>query len=105
MVLNVGDYIIMAITSHTGKDQFEIGIIREVDRYQSRPKIVRFGSINLISDLNNKILKTEWDLQSIKREKRIVKLTLGQDFTRNIMYYVDPEMNSELHEAIHQIAP
>jgi len=105
MILNTEDYIIMSTTSHTGEEHFEIGIIKEIDRFQSRPKVLRFGSINLDTNFKSKVLKTRWDLTSVQITKRIAKLTLNQDYTRNIVYFIDPINDRALFEIILQISP
>lgn len=83
---------------------FDVCIVLDVGRYQTRPKLQRICSINPVFQKGNKFKIADFDLHSIKidRRKAIMDLALQAGTTR-VIYIIDPELNPALHEAIYKI--
>jgi HD-GYP domain-containing protein (c-di-GMP phosphodiesterase class II) len=98
MVLKLGDFVIIALETSSGNPYFELCKIIEITRLQSRPSVVRIGSVNLKIDKEPKLTLNGFDHKSITLDKRNAKYHLENDLTRRMIYVVDKDINPELFE-------
>lgn len=103
-IVNFGDFVITASVDSERRAHFDICIVLDVGRYQTRPKLQRICSINPVFQKGNKFKIADFDLHSIKidRRKAIMDLAL-QAGTSRVIYIIDPELNPALHEAVYKI--
>ncbi len=95
MVLNQGDYILVAEQGfQSDKPHFELCQIREVDRYQSKPEIVRLGFCVPSATSSPRLGITGIKENSFKSDPRKAKYTMINDDTRRIIYIFDKDLDS-----------
>ncbi|MDH5656066.1 MAG: hypothetical protein OEZ34_09175, partial [Spirochaetia bacterium] len=99
-IINEGDFVITNIKDSEGKNFFEAGIISKSDRYQSRPQIDRFASIEPIFQKHPLMHIEGFNLETLKLDPRSAHFDLRKDDSRHIAYLVDKFENEELYKQL-----
>lgn len=99
-ILNEGDFIVLAAKSPDGKSHFEVCRIVRSDRYQSKPEVARFGTIQPIFDKVPKLRLTGFQIDTMKDDPRRAKYDLVRDDSRQIVYAIDPLYDTELYDRV-----
>lgn len=101
-VIKNGDLLILALTMNSGQTYFEVAKVLEVGRYQSRAHVQRLGVLHMATRYENGIYSSAYMTDTFRPDPRRIKINLGQDFLRRIIYIVDPVIDPQLHERLMQ---
>lgn len=100
-VINPGDLVITASWDSEKKIHFEICLIKDIDRFQTRPLLERVGSIAPMILKENKFIIKDFDMNTFKLDRRRATYNLMNSVDpRRVIYLIDPELNPKLHEGI-----
>lgn len=99
-ILRKDDLLIVALQMASGQTYFEVVRILEVGRYQSRAEVQRLGVVNMTAQRSNGILFPLFQVDSFREDPRRIRIHLGQDFLRRIVFIIDPIIDPIMHEKI-----
>ena len=99
MIINRNDFVIMAVESSKGV-VFDVGKVVDINRFQSRPVVERIASIDLFYTYDYKLGIQKPDWRHVRGEKRFSTCNLDQDFSRRIVYVIDPGEDTDLYNFI-----
>lgn len=88
-IIAQGDLVIVEAASYKGESSYEICMVMESSRFQSRPKIKRFATIYPEIEKKPKVRFGDFKLDSITPDKRHVDIDLSRDNSREIVYIID----------------
>ena len=105
-IINAGDFIITASVDSEKQVHFDICIVVEVDRYQTRPKLQRLCTIKPIFKKANKYRIADFDLTQIRmdRRKAIIDLSSHAAGSTRVIYIIDRELNERLFDAVYKLS-
>lgn len=98
-IIRTGDIIIVAASSYSSESSYEICMVMQSTRYQSRPHIKRFATVFPEILTQPKTSFGNFKLETIKPDKRHVDIDLNRDNSRMIVFVVDPLYNPLLYKA------
>jgi len=101
-ILNRGDYVITVHSDSEKKVHFEICIIVSINRSQTRPMLERIGTIQPIFSNVKKLEIKDFNISTIKLDRRRAHYNLETGDPRRIVFIIDPELNSALFEEVDQ---
>ncbi|MBE7412593.1 MAG: c-di-GMP phosphodiesterase [Leptospiraceae bacterium] len=101
-ILNRGDYVITAHSDSGKKVHFEICIIVSINRSQTRPMLERIGTIQPIFSNVKKLEIKDFNLTTMKLDRRKARYNLESGDPRRIVFIVDPGLNPILFDEIDQ---
>lgn len=103
-IINYGDFVITASVDSEKRAHFDICLVLDVGRYQTRPKLQRICTIKPIFKKENKFKIADFDLSQIRpdRRKAIMDLSQHSGSTR-VIYVIDEELNPSLYEAVYKM--
>ena len=99
-VIKNDDLLILAMTMQSGQTYFEVVRVVEVGRYQSRAAVQRMGVLHMETSTVDGVKKIVFQPETFRADPRRIRISLGQDFLRRIIYVLDPEIDAELHDKI-----
>jgi hypothetical protein len=99
-VIKNDDLLILAMTMQSGQTYFEVVRVVEVGRYQSRATVQRLGVLHMETLTVDGVKKIVFQPETFRADPRKIRISLGQDFLRRIIYVLDPEIDAELHDKI-----
>jgi len=98
-IIQSGDIIITEASSFDGGKNYEICMVMESSRFQSRPVIKRFATLSPHIKTRPKTAFADFNLLSIEPDKRHADIDLNRDNSRFIAYVIDPEYDPALFKA------
>ncbi|EMJ98227.1 hypothetical protein [Leptospira alstonii] len=102
-VLNPGDYVIVVSMDSQRKVHFEICVIKEIFRHQTRPLLERIGTIRPVITNKGKIKIEGYDPHSFRQDRRKAVFDLNNSMDpRRVIYVIDPELEPNLYEKVDQ---
>ncbi|MDF3821672.1 c-di-GMP phosphodiesterase [Leptospira sp. 96542] len=103
-IINYGDFVITASVDSEKQAHFDICIVLDVGRYQTRPKLQRICTIKPNFKKTNKFKIANFDLTQIRpdRRKAIMDLSQNSGSTR-VVYIIDQELDPALFDAVYKI--
>lgn len=99
-IMRPGDYIIVSNTTASRKVFFELCRIDTIGRYQSRPYIVRIGSVDMEQQSDPKLRLEGLKISSLRKDPRKAHYDLSNDDSKNIIYTIDPDYDKQLYHEI-----
>ena len=96
-ILDDGSFIVLHSPGSDGKARFEICVITNSTRQQSRPGVDRLAAIHPIIRNEPKFRFATFDLRSIVPDPRNAHYELGNDSSRRIVYVIDREQDRQLY--------
>lgn len=99
-----GDFLILAAHTQQGKTYFEVAIVTNIDRYQSRPGITRMAFIKPYVAKEPKIKFFGFDPGHLQLDPRFAHYEMKNDDTRHIVYIIDKELDEDLFVEVRKIA-
>lgn len=102
-VIKERDLVILAARSSKGETYFEAAMVNEVDRYQSKPDVLRLGYIKPSYQKEPKFRFMKFSVDSLTVDNRKAQYFLKKDDTRRIVYILDPEQDAELYEKLTEL--
>ncbi len=105
-IINPGDFIITASIDSEKQVHFDICVVVEVDRYQTRPKLQRICTIKPIFKKANKYRIADFDLTQIRmdRRKAIIDLSSHAAGSTRVIYIIDRELNERLFDTVFKLS-
>lgn len=105
-IINAGDFIITASVDSEKQVHFDICVVIEVDRYQTRPKLQRICTIKPIFKKANKYRISDFDLTQIRmdRRKAMIDLSSHAAGSTRVIYIIDRDLNERLFDAVHKLS-
>lgn len=103
-ILKEGDFIILSSRNRAGKTYFEVCVITNSSRYQSRPGVDRLGTILPAVQRTPKFRFMTFQVDTLKPDPRYAHYELSGDDTRHITYAIDAVYDPELYEAVAKLA-
>ncbi|MBN2435844.1 MAG: hypothetical protein JXK07_11325 [Spirochaetes bacterium] len=98
-IIKSGDIIITETASFDGGKNYEICMVMESSRFQSRPVIKRFATLSPRIKTNPKTAFDDFNLLSIEPDKRHADIDLNRDNSRFIAYIIDSDHDPALFKA------
>ncbi len=98
-IIRTGDIIIVESSSYSSESSYEICMVMQSSRLQSRPMVKRFATIFPEIITHPKTQFGNFKLESIKPDKRHADIDLSRDNSRMIVFIVDPDYNPLLYSA------
>ncbi|WP_210416280.1 HD domain-containing phosphohydrolase [Leptospira idonii] len=104
-IINTGDFIITASVDSERHVHFDICVVLEIDRFQTRPKLQRICTIKPIFKKGNKYRIADFDLNEVRidRRKAFIDLAHSTGATR-VIYIIDRELNTTLYDAVYKMS-
>jgi len=99
-IIKDGDLLVLALSMTSGQTYFEVVRVLEVGRYQSRGMVQRLGVFHMTSVIQEGVHHGVFQVESFRPDPRKIRINLGQDFLRRIIYIIDPIIDPELFEKI-----
>ncbi len=100
LILNVGDHIVVTSVDNEGKIFFELCQIERIGRHQSRPMVVRLGTLEPMIQNEPKLKIMGFDLENIKKDRRKALFDLNKDESRHLSFVFDQEITPEQCEGL-----
>ena len=95
-VINKTDLLIVSLNMQSGKSYFEVCKVIDVGRFQSRPIVERIGMIDMMTTITDGMVHGVFLPETFKADPRKIKINLGQDHLRRIIYILNNKLNPEL---------
>ena len=99
-IIKIGDLLILALTMASGQTYFEIVRVIEIGRYQSRGLVQRLGVLHMATVNSDGVNQGVFQVDSFRPDPRRIRINLGQDFLRRIIYIIDQTVDPQLFEKI-----
>lgn len=104
MIIRNGDFIITAAQSpQSERTFFELCLVSQVDRYQSRPEVQRIAFIEPKLETSPRMQIIGFEEKSLKKDPRKAHYRLANDDTRRIIYIIDPVLNPLLYSSVKKL--
>ena len=101
-IINNGDLLILALAMTSGQTYFEVVRVIEVGRFQSRALVQRLGVLHMVTVKKDGLNHGIFQADSFRPDPRRIRINLGQDFLRRIIYVLDPVIDPQLYEQINK---
>ncbi|MCX7631903.1 MAG: hypothetical protein N2Z22_01070 [Turneriella sp.] len=101
-IIRNGDLLLLAVSMASGQTYFEVVRVLEVGRFQSRALVERLGTIQMSTVREGGNYQLVFHPETFKPDPRRIKINLGQDFMRRIVYMADPVVTAEFYEKLTQ---
>ncbi|MDA3901058.1 MAG: hypothetical protein PF637_11140 [Spirochaetes bacterium] len=98
-IIRTGDIIITEASSFSGEKAYEICMVMESSRFQSRPLVKRFATLTPRITNSPKTAFKDFRLTTIEPDKRHADIDLNRDNSRFIAYVIDPDYDTDLFRA------
>ncbi len=99
-IIKNGDLLILALTMTSGQTYFEVVRVIEIGRFQSRGLVQRLGVLHMATVKSGGMPQGVFQPESFRPDPRRIRINLGQDFLRRIIFIVDPTVAPQLFEEI-----
>lgn len=99
-IIKADDLLVLALTMTSGQTYFEVVKVMEVGRYQSRGLVQRLGVLHMASVNSEGVNHGVFQVDSFRADPRKIRINLGQDFLRRIIYIIDPAVDPQLYDKI-----
>lgn len=99
-IIKDGDLLVLALAMASGQTYFEVVKVLEVGRYQSRGLVQRLGVFHMTSVHSDGVHHGVFQVESFRPDPRKIRINLGQDFLRRIIYIIDPVIDPQLFEKV-----
>ncbi|MBX7057949.1 MAG: hypothetical protein K1X75_07770 [Leptospirales bacterium] len=96
-IITEGDFVIVASRGSDGRPFFEVCQIDAASRYQSKPQVSRFATIQPEIARTPRMCFVRFDLDHLRPDPRFAKFDLLRDDSRHIVYAVDAHYDEEMH--------
>lgn len=99
-IIKNGDLLVLALTMTSGQTYFEVVRVIEIGRYQSRGLVQRLGVLHMATVNSEGMNHGIFQVDSFRADPRKIRINLGQDFLRRIIYIIDESVDPQLFEKI-----
>ncbi|MBN8222601.1 MAG: hypothetical protein J0L53_16920 [Spirochaetes bacterium] len=99
-IIKDGDLLVLALAMASGQTYFEVVRVLEVGRYQSRGMVQRLGVLHMSTVHSDGVHHGVFQVESFRPDPRKIRINLGQDFLRRIIFIIDPIIEPQLFEKI-----
>lgn len=101
-IIKNGDLLVLALAMASGQTYFEVVRVLEVGRYQSRGMVQRLGVLHMSTVHSDGVHHGIFQVESFRPDPRKIRINLGQDFLRRIIFIIDPVIEPQLFEKINK---
>lgn len=99
-VIKNDDMLILSLTMTSGQTYFEVVKVLEVGRFQSRALVQRLGVLHMATENRDGTYVGVFQTDTFRPDPRRIRINLGQDFLRRIIYVVDPVVDPDLYDRL-----
>jgi hypothetical protein len=99
-IIRNDDLLVLALSMASGQTYFEVVKVIEVGRFQSRALVQRLGVMHMNPLNHDGFHQVAFEVDSFRPDPRKIRINLGQDYLRRIVYILDPILEPDLHDKI-----
>jgi len=101
-IIKNDDLVILALTMNSGQTYYEVAKVIDVGRFQSRALVQRLGVLHMASVNSDGVHHGVFQVDSFRPDPRKIRINLGQDFLRRIIYIIDEALDPQLFDKVNK---